>query len=48
MTLYFLSACVFVLINLSVITFLESFIIISSESLYQLNSRISLELRAEC
>ena len=48
MTLYFLSACVFVLINLSVITFLESFIIISSESLYQLNSRISLELRVEC
>ena len=40
---YFLKVCVFVLINLSIITFFESFIIISSESLYQLNSRISLE-----
>ena len=37
---YFLKVCVFVLINLSIITFFESFIIISSESLYQLNSRI--------
>ena len=48
MTFYFLSACVFVLINLSIITFFQSFIIISSESLYQPNSRISLELCAKC
>ena len=35
---YFLKVCVFVLINLSIITFFESFIIISSESRYHLDS----------